>query len=70
MITMTYLLDKRDVAPFVGDVLRALSYDCLSITTTSQERLEGFFVRIVTDTSSVGTVESLARSFSAERMNI
>ena len=61
---MKFYGSKAVVAQFVDDLMNSSNVDWPSITITKLEKSEGYSVSIVTDTSSAGTAENLARIYS------
>lgn len=68
--TMTYFGSSWEIARFVDDIIRRLGYVLQSTTIIPQEKLGGYFVRIVTGTLWVDTVEEVAQTCFLERMDI
>lgn len=61
---MLFSADSHTVVRFAADISLRLRTVSPSITITQLARSEVFFVRIVTDTSSEGIVETVALSYS------
>lgn len=61
--TMIYCKNKEELALFVSDLLCTGNLVWQSITITSPEKSEDFFVHIATDGSSADTVRKWVQTF-------
>ena len=62
--------DKEKAAQFVKDLLLTFGVDSMSITITNLGISGAFYVRIVTDGSSDGTVKSWVQNYYGLRTSI